>query len=516
MILTETPKRQMVTRLVTWGHWFTLSNIIVAIVIAGIYLFSSALPDTPLGMLYLVANWFSHIGFLTFFGFVLVILPLCYVVPRSRFIRAWASVVAAFGLAFLAFDALLYTRHGLHFSPHSAEFIKQQTNVVLAGLEVHQIMFLLVSFLVWLMFQLLIANSLWHRIEKLQKLRIAVPISSTFVALFVFSHISHIWADANLYEPIVKQDNMFPLSYPATAKTLMSKYGMLNMEDYRNKKQLKFGSRFNDIDYPKRNAICAVDSNNKILLGFISSDGSTSNLGELQWQGHNMTQLPAHFNLAADAPGGVVSAMYGLPEIYHTHLTHKKPLIVEMLESAQLPLSSFASEAAISTLFQQMKLNPESEWSQFETHFNQATQGLFVFNSSIEHLQRLNLTPDVKILLTAFSDNQQVLALTNLTNAKNKVYSSHEDIAPSLIETLGCNLPSDIHSTGQSISAPQRNWIIGSQDGKIMIIHENLITEIDPSGNYILRNLDGTPQNNVELNIPLLGQAIKLLSSFNQ
>ena len=116
MIFSETPRRQLVSQLVTWGHWFALCNIIVAICIAGIYLFSSSPPDSILGLVYLITHWFSHIGFLTFFGFVIVVLPLCYLFPNSTFLRVWSSAIAAVGLAFLAFDALLYTRHGLHFS----------------------------------------------------------------------------------------------------------------------------------------------------------------------------------------------------------------------------------------------------------------------------------------------------------------------------------------------------------------------------------------------------------------
>jgi uncharacterized protein len=127
MILTETPRRQKITKLVSWGHWFSLCNITIAIVIAGIYLFSSALPDTALGLLYLIANWFSHIGFLTFIGFIILILPLCYLFPHSRFLRAYSSAIAASGLAFLAFDALLYTQYGLHISINTAALVKQQT-----------------------------------------------------------------------------------------------------------------------------------------------------------------------------------------------------------------------------------------------------------------------------------------------------------------------------------------------------------------------------------------------------
>ena len=76
MILAESPRRQRVTKLVNWGHWFALANIIIAIVIASIFVFSSPMPGTGVGTLYLLANWFGHIGFMTFFW-------LCYFYPPS-------------------------------------------------------------------------------------------------------------------------------------------------------------------------------------------------------------------------------------------------------------------------------------------------------------------------------------------------------------------------------------------------------------------------------------------------
>ena len=82
MILAESPRRQRVTKLVNWGHWFALANIVIAIVIASIFVFSSPMPGTGVGTLYLLTNWLGHIGFMTFFGFVIFILPL-YIAPHN-------------------------------------------------------------------------------------------------------------------------------------------------------------------------------------------------------------------------------------------------------------------------------------------------------------------------------------------------------------------------------------------------------------------------------------------------
>ena len=132
MILTETPRRKRVTQLVNWGHWFALGNIVIAIIIASIYVFTSPLPGTLLGTLYLFSNWFSHIGFLTFVGFVIFVLPLCYVLPNVKVVKAVSSTIAAVGLALLAFDALLYNKTGLHLSLGSAELIRSETQTVIA------------------------------------------------------------------------------------------------------------------------------------------------------------------------------------------------------------------------------------------------------------------------------------------------------------------------------------------------------------------------------------------------
>ena len=48
MILAESPRRQRVTKLVNWGHWFALANIVIAIIIASVYVVSSPAPGTPL------------------------------------------------------------------------------------------------------------------------------------------------------------------------------------------------------------------------------------------------------------------------------------------------------------------------------------------------------------------------------------------------------------------------------------------------------------------------------------
>lgn len=504
MILTETPRRQKITKLVSWGHWFSLCNIVIAIVIAGIYLFSSPLPDTLLGLVYLLTNWFSHIGFLTFFGFVIFILPLCYVFPNSRFLRGYSSAVAALGLAFLAFDALLYTRYGLHISINTAELVKQQTFHVISEFGWRQFGFLAVLFLVWFLFQLMLANAIFKRLERLQKLKIALPVSSVFVVFFMFSHITHIWADAKLYSPILNQDDLFPLSYPATAKTLMSKYGLFNIEDYRNKKQLKFDRMFDQVAYPKEPLYCTVDTQQRTLL-LVSLDSiEEKNLAGL-------TALPGHIDMSTDNVSGINTILYGLPDLYHREVSKATPLLLDIPNKLGLPVSLHINEdSMVPTEF------ATTSWPDTLKLVTQPNAGLFVVFAKSDAINEVLAArlPEDNVLLTQLAPNSKVTLATNFVKNAPSI-SNHQDIASTTLAAMGCKLDTTKHSTGRDLNQTSRTWLVASQLDKIVVLNNGLRSEVDRNGNYQVYELDGTPLNNENLDIGLLGQAIKLISSFS-
>lgn len=503
MILSETPRRQLIARLVSWGHWFSLHNIVIAIVIAGIYLFGSNLPTTPLGIIYLFSNWFSHISFLTFIGFVIFILPLCYLLPNSKFIRAYSSFVAAIGLALLAFDALLYTRHGLHISINSADLIQQQANSVVADFGWQQWSFLAVLFVVWFLFQLALANALWKRIERFQKLKVGAPITGSLVFLFIFSHLAHIWADAKLYEPILKQDNLFPVSYPATAKTLLSKYGFMDLSTYKTKKQLRFQLDVEQFTYPRESFYCAANPTQRWLLLFTEKDTPpTTHLAS-----RGMTN---HFDLSSSVDAAIHNILYGLPEIFHPFVTNKSPLLLDIPSKLGVPVH----------LYDELSSNADNSadtWQSFSKQLSSQNKGLFVaFVKESKIAVLLNsLTVDDYFFASQLHAGKAVSTVTNFEISDGVEVSSHNDIATTTLNAMGCSVPDESHSTGQNLVKMPRNWVVSAQDDRIIVLHGNTRTIIDSNGNYQLYDITEESINNDDLNIGLLGQAIKLLSSFS-
>ncbi|GAA0349112.1 hypothetical protein GCM10009092_11870 [Bowmanella denitrificans] len=506
MILGDTPRRQRVTKLVSWGHWFALSNILIAIVIASIYVFNSPMPESGLGVVYLLSNWFSHIAFLTFMGFILFVLPLCYLLPNVRVVKGISSVFAAVGLALLAFDALLYNKHGLHLSLGSADVIRSETRNAMMNFSWQQWSYLGLLFVVWLSFQLMMANALWKRIERFQKKRIGLPILSFFVLCFVSSHGSHIWADANLYQPIIKQDDMFPLSYPATAKTLMSKYGLLDIQSYQRRKELQLDSQFNAVTYPAAPVYCGIRDQASLVLLVATEPVQLGHLGSALALKHH----PQHFDVAAEQSAARFSVLYGLPSLYQSALQGQRPVPLDLTHKLGLPTLIYSAQRLPSGVQSLSK-----DWPEFFNQVSQPGPKLAIGFVNAEQLNTLmsgDLHQHSQLLLTQMRPNQQVGLFSSM--ALNGTVSSHEDLLPTLMGLLGCNAPSLNYSTGQSLTNVQRNWLISNNNGKLVLLDDNQRVEVDPQGNYKIYDLQSGEQSPNSLNMSRLSQAIKHLSRF--
>lgn len=512
MILTETPRRILVTKLVTWGHWFALINIAIAIIIASVYVFTSSFPGSLIGNVYLFSNWFSHVGFLTFFGFVIFVLPLCYLLPNARLVKTVSSIIAAIGLALLAFDALLYTKTGLHLSFSSAELIRSEAQTVMQDFGWQQWGYLLMLFVVWFSFQLIIANALWQRIERVQKYRLGIPISGFFVALFVTSHALHVWADANLYQPIVQQDDMFPLSYPATAKTLMSKYNLLDLENYRQRKALQFDSRISGLKYPSSPVYCEVNNSKPVIL-LIQTDEATIELDAVP----SLKRYQSHYDLSSTKQSAMLSSLFGLPEIYLSAVQSRVPLLIDLPSKLGIPVSFYSNMPLKLDALQ----NISTKWEEFYQGIkaDQASLAIgFLSAAQISQLIDQDIASTHVVLVSQMSqDRDKVKAVSLFTNLPLAAeLSSHLDLAPTVLNVMGCQANTDIYSTGQNLLAPRRNWLVGTKGSKVIVMQNQQLTEVLSNGNYKIYDRVNGEESAETLDTGLLSQAIKHLSRFTQ
>ncbi len=515
MIFAESPRRQKVSRLVSWGHWFAFFNIIIALVIASIYVFSAPFPDNLLGQIYLIANWFGHISFITFIGFVIFILPMCYMLENIRFVKTFASFIAAVGLALLAFDALLFNRTGLHLSLRSSELIVDETASQIALFSWQEWAFLSLLFIVWFGFQLLMANALWKRIERFSRKRVGQSVIGLFLFSFIGSHALHVWADARLYQPIMLQDNMFPLSYPSTAKTTLSRYGLLNITDYEQQKSVQFTYNIEQLAYPKEPLYCPIDRTSSWVILYVTDAIDPSAALPTEWSSTR------YFRPSNTLDVLVKTALFSLPNLYHHYLKESTPVIVDVLSGIKLPIHLYSpsntgiGDNKIITL----------DFSELTRTLEQPQPGItFAF---INASQLGTLTQNIAIMSESSTSQNWLIMTPNLSNKgvngmvwSNKTLSQQvmidEDIVPSIFAQLGCDVNPTIYSTGQNIFGQARDWQVTTENDSVILLNGNYVAKIKSNGLTEIQSKASGNQLNQKLNTDMFNRAIKHISQFSQ
>nr|WP_136252402.1 DUF3413 domain-containing protein [Ningiella ruwaisensis] len=510
MIYTESPRRKQITQQVSWGHWFALANIIMALVISSVYIFATPLAGTPLSFSYMILTWLGHIPFITFIVFVVVILPLCYQLTSMRVLRGIASVVSAVGLALLAFDALVYNNTGFHISFSTAELLRSETQVQVSAFSWLQWFYLALLFVIWLMFQLVIANAIYKRMHRLSRLHLGPYIISVFVICFIASHAIHVWADAKLYTPVLKQDNMFPLSYPATAKTLMARYGFLDLEDRQQREELQLQGISNRFIYPPQNVFCSVNGQKKVVV-LASTEALNTNTSPL------FNALPSnafHLNTQTNEADFLAQLQYGIPKNLIVR-TSSPPVMIDLLDAFDVPHQIFLSDAA-----KQANVTGEAAqnegFSAFKADLEAAKAGLFIGVLSAAELEAAisdTLLASSSVLVIAKDAQTQLYKLhSNFTNTN--MASTNEDIAPTVMREFGCLADVYRFSTGQALQAPGRDWLVSTMGDNIVYFKAPYLTQVAKDGSYEV--IDIRDQSTVlsDIDTNMLSRSIKHLENF--
>jgi len=331
-------------QLISWSHWFTFFNIIAAIALSSYYLFSETAPTTLIGQAYLITTWVSHIGFLTFIGFVLILFPLILILPHTKFIRTSGSIIFTLGLLLLILDGFIYSQLGYHLNVSSSEQIIELIKDIAQESPIFHVVSSALAITI-LAFELTLSNYVWKHLKSLQKTVIARFVILALVLSFFFSHFTHIWADANLDYDILRQDTVLPLSYPSTAKTLLTKYGLFNIDDYIERKNSPLSFNQAIPTYPPfDNKQCEIVKNHhgeqqqsgkkSVFLVLTEQQISLAQIEQfLPRASSDSIQLNRHIDTSSSNDAWF-SLLYSLPNIYQQGILAQnvRPLLFQALE----------------------------------------------------------------------------------------------------------------------------------------------------------------------------------------
>tara|TARA_B100001094_G_scaffold266798_1_gene269818 strand:- start:376 stop:2151 length:1776 start_codon:yes stop_codon:yes gene_type:complete len=295
--------------LVSWGHWFMLFNGFIAILCGTRYVIALGSPDTFLGWTYLLVNGISHFIFLAFCVYLLTLFPLSLFLPFSKILRGAGALIATVAIATLWFDIKVFRSYGIHLSPLSFDLAWTKLSDVLRWPE------FTLSTLLLFVTELIVANWIWKRIKRIEKKRLGKKITA-FIALgFITTHVMHIWADINEEHLILAQDKMFPLSYPATARTLIHRHG-LQEKIKQNQQHVA-----QQLHYPQEPLQCNATGNFKNILVVGVEGWSADFIDEKTMPffvryAQDQVQFSAHYSGGTYRNAGLFSLLYSLQGSY--------------------------------------------------------------------------------------------------------------------------------------------------------------------------------------------------------
>lgn len=352
--------REKVSRMVSWGHWFALFNILLASAIGSRYLFIADWPTTLTGRIYSYLSVIGHFSFLVFSTYLLILFPLTFIVMSQRLMRFLSALLATAGMTLLLIDSEVFTRFHLHLNPIVWELVINPDQSETA--RDWQLMFISVP--VILLVQMLFATWSWQKLRSLtRRSHYARPVVALFFASFIASHVMYIWADANFYRPVTMQRANLPLSYPMTARRFLEKHGLLDAQAYQqrlveqgNPEAVSVQYPLNDLNYRD------MGQGQNVLL--ITVDGLNYSHYEQQMpalaafaqQNINFTQ---HMSAGNTRDTGLFGLFYGIsPRYMDGVLASRTPAaLITALNQQGYQLGLFSSDGFSSPLYRQALLS---------------------------------------------------------------------------------------------------------------------------------------------------------------
>lgn len=491
-----------IDRLLRWGHWYTFFNILLALLITGSYFLADPLPHTVVGWLYLLLNWLGHTAFLCFLFFILTIFPVSLIFPYQRHVRGIAAVLATAGLVALIFDAYVYHNLGYHAGSASYE---QTTELLRQQVVTNLRNFILITSTVaalLLMVQLTISNYCWKKMARLSYSGLGKPALTLLLGCFVLSHLMHIWGDARKLDDITRQDNVLPLTYPATARTMLTRY---NLMDNGERTELSGENWLSLAKQPDQLQLqCdAVASQVKLQVWLVPTEQIWP-VAELKTLG--LRTLPQHM-----APTDVQTAWqnFWYARFSHTPSTPEQPLWLQ-----QLPVGSISLQA---TQAWQQRLpeltafisSPDSSKLSFVLvdDIQSAVTGIVQAPAdSIQLLLPLTAAAG-KFALGKSSVWYRWQALQQL---KLDEVTQQLDLLPTLLAQLGCHNQQPWH--GDNLFERRQQTKLNMVAGQLYMFRKDKMQIIDQDGEYSVWSAGSGVRLEQKLDLPLLTDALKRLS----
>jgi membrane-anchored protein YejM (alkaline phosphatase superfamily) len=257
-------------------------------------------------------------------------------------------VLYALMSALMMLDSLLWSQSRFHVNALTMKILGWQS-WVFAG----------VIFAIGLLFESLLAKSVWRFVEARPRRRGLLTGGLCALAIMVSQGI-HAWADAAYYVPVTSLGQMLPVYKGVTAKSLMTRTGLVDMEASRERELARrMATDFEStagrlLGYPQAPLQCRAEDPYNLLLIVADSlrgDVLTPRLAP------NLTAFAAahgadfrnHFSGGNSSRVGMFSLFYGLPPGYWSSFSslQRPSVLIDELQARDYQFGLFTSATLV-------------------------------------------------------------------------------------------------------------------------------------------------------------------------
>ncbi|WP_370556372.1 LPS biosynthesis-modulating metalloenzyme YejM [Edwardsiella tarda] len=355
MVTNRQRYREKVSQMISWGHWFALFNILLALLLGSRYLFIADWPATLAGRVYAIVSWLGHFSFLGFAVYLLTLFPLTFIVMSQRLLRFLSAAVATAGLTLLLIDSEVFTRFHLHLNPLVWELVVNPSQGELS--RDWQLMFICVPVL--FLIEMLFGTWSWQKLRSLNRQTFGKPLAALFIVSFLASHLIYIWADANFYRPITMQRANLPLSYPMTARRFLEKHGLLNAQTYQERLIRTGNPEAVAIEYPLGDLSYSDQGAGLNLLMIVAdglqSDDLAQNMPDLAAFATTSLNFSQHYSTGSAVDSGLFGLFYGISPNYLDSILagRKSSALISALAHQHYQFGLFSSDGFNAPLYRQ-------------------------------------------------------------------------------------------------------------------------------------------------------------------
>ena len=343
---------------IAWAHWFTLFNLVAISIISLRYIAYSGLADSTLGIIYQFISLIGHFSFLAALVFGIFLFPLAFLISNNLIYRLISLLIATIAITFLIVDTQIFRLYSFHLNPMIWQFLQKPEQVeAIYAINLHYI-----SIPIIFVSEVVFSWIMWRKVRNINAKQIGKPIALFLFSMFVLTHLIFVWADATQYRPITIQKSLYPLSYPMTARTFLTKQGWLS-EDLITESQLgRESTNQKGLKYPVQEIKYvgqAAHANANILIVNIEALRADmlnpTNMPHLQALADTGVNFKNHFSGSDNSKQGVFSLFYGLPNSYWNTVTenHIAPVLMNKINDEKREIGLFSSIGLVNPEFLQ-------------------------------------------------------------------------------------------------------------------------------------------------------------------